>query len=163
LINLVPTPNLFDVALRNAFVGNFDNINQRETKRAIHSRKSKGGRRRDFHLSVQLESVQNDGEFTRTIIKNVIVLPLEVHCEANTPWGDSHDMTTFELRTRQQVVVEKTAQQYNDPRLALIGAFLYKSIVLLKGLGFWTLLLILYNFKSCVSSENNINKLGSPT
>ncbi len=67
MINLVPTPSLFDVALINAFVGNFDNINQHETKRAIHSRKSKGGRRGDFHLLMQLESMQNDGEFTRTM------------------------------------------------------------------------------------------------
>jgi hypothetical protein len=42
-VNSVPTPSLFDVALKNAFVGNFDNINQRETKQAIHSKKSKGG------------------------------------------------------------------------------------------------------------------------
>jgi hypothetical protein len=75
---------------------------------------------------MQLESVQNDGEFTRTIIKNVIVLLLKVHCEADTPWGDSYDMITFELGTRQQVVAEKVTQQYNDPRLALIGGFFYK-------------------------------------
>ncbi len=50
---------------------------------------------------MQLESVQNDGEFTKTIIKNVIVLPLEIHWEANIPSGDNYDMTTFELKIEQ--------------------------------------------------------------
>ncbi len=36
-------------------------------------------------------------EFIRIIIKNVTILPLEVHCEVDSPWGDSYDMTTFEL------------------------------------------------------------------
>jgi hypothetical protein len=50
---------------------------------------------------MQLESVQNDGEFTKTIIKNVIVLPLEIHCEVNIPLGDNYDMKTFELKIEQ--------------------------------------------------------------
>jgi len=75
---------------------------------------------------MKLESVQIDVKFTRTNIKNVIVLPLKVHCEVDTPWGDKYDMTTFQLGTRQQVIAKKVAQQYNDPKLALIGGFFYK-------------------------------------
>lgn len=56
---------------------------------------------------MQLESVQNDGEFTKTIIKNVIVLLPEIHCEANIPSSDNYDMTTFELKIEQRVVVQK--------------------------------------------------------
>lgn len=56
---------------------------------------------------MQLESVQNDGEFTKTIIKNVIVLLLKIHCEANIPSSDNYDMTTFELKIEQRVVVQK--------------------------------------------------------
>jgi hypothetical protein len=46
---------------------------------------------------MQLENVHNDGEFIRTIIKNVTILLLEVHREADTPWGGSYGMITFEL------------------------------------------------------------------
>jgi hypothetical protein len=72
-------------------------------------------------------------------------------------------MTTFELGTRQWIVVKKVTQQYNDPKLAFIGGFFYKINNVAKRVSFWTLLLILCTFKSCVSSENNINKLGGPT
>jgi hypothetical protein len=82
---------------------------------------------------MRLESVQNDGEFTKTIIKNVIVLHLEKHCEVNSPSGDNYDMTTFELKIERQVVVEKVAQQYNDPRLAFISGFFYKINNVVKG------------------------------
>jgi len=63
------------VILRNAFVGNFDNINQHETKEPDIQRNSRV-KEKKIHLLMQLESVQNDEEFTKTIIKNVIVLPI---------------------------------------------------------------------------------------
>jgi hypothetical protein len=89
---------------------------------------------------------------------------LEVYCEVNTPWGDNYDTTTFEFGTRQQVIAKKIVRQYNDPRLALILVdFSTKSTMLPKGFVFWTLLLILCTFKSCASSENNINKFEGPT
>ncbi len=76
--------------------------------------------------------MQNDGEFTKTIIKNVIILPLEIHCEVDIPSGDNYDMTTFELKIEQRVV-ENIVQQYNDPRLAFINGFFYKINNVAKG------------------------------
>jgi hypothetical protein len=56
---------------------------------------------------MKLESVQIDVKFTRTNIKNVIVLPLKVHCEVDTPWGDSYDMTTFNLGQDNKLLLKK--------------------------------------------------------
>jgi hypothetical protein len=86
-------------------------------------------------------------------------LPLEIHCEVNIPLGDNYDMKTFELKIEQWIVVEKVTQQYNDPRLAFISGFFYEINNVVEGV-FLTLLLMLSTFKSYVSNEDNINKLG---
>jgi hypothetical protein len=46
-----PTPNLFDVTLRNAFVSNFDNINQHETKVSQTFKEIQGWEEKRFSLA----------------------------------------------------------------------------------------------------------------
>jgi hypothetical protein len=82
----------------------------------------KGGMKREFHMPLQLETFQGDGGTLKTIVKNVVVFPLEVYVPGKTHGESNYDMNEFQRGTRQHVVTNKVAQNFNIPRLGHVGA-----------------------------------------
>ncbi len=75
-----------------------------------------------FHVLLQLETFQGDGRTLKTIVKSVMVFPLEVYVPRKTPRAGSYDMNEFQQGTRQHHVTNKVVQNFNIPRLGHVGA-----------------------------------------
>lgn len=77
--------------------------------------------KREFHVPLQLETFQRDGGTLKTIVKSVMIFPLEMYVPRKTPKEGSYDMNGFEQGTRQHVVTNKLVQNFNMPRLGHVG------------------------------------------
>jgi hypothetical protein len=76
----------------------------------------------EFHMILQLETFQGDGRTLKTIVKSVMVFPLEMYVLGRTPREGNYDMNEFQQCTRQHVVTNKMVQNFNIPRLGHVGA-----------------------------------------